>query len=133
MVAVAYAVAFTVTLLGFSPGAGVCNQMPFTEPFWLLYPDSAPPHPGLLLLGDPPMTEPPPLPDPPPEPGLLPPPLPVVVIEVEPLHPTIIRTWNANANPQEKERKNRNTRYSSTRMDAVCPAFSVRPAEYPAR
>ena len=115
MAAVAYAIAFTVTLLKFSPGAGLCNQMPVTEPFWLLYPDSAPPQPGLLLFGDPPITgdpppEPdPPLPEPPPEPGLLPPPLPVLVFEVEPPHPTMTRTWSATANEQRKERKSRNT------------------------
>jgi len=117
MAAVAYAVAFTVTLPGFSPGAGFCNQMPVTEPFWLLYPDSAPPQPGLLLLGDPPITgepppepDPPPLPDPPPEPGLLPLPLPVLVFEGEPPHPTITRTWSANAKEEKKERKSRNIR-----------------------
>jgi len=111
MASAAYAVAFTVTLAGFTPGAGVCNQMPLIEPFWLLYPDSDPPHPGLLLLGSPPNTVLLPVPDPPLEPGLLPLPLALVFLEIEPPHPITTKTWNANVN---KERKNRNRRNTKT-------------------
>ena len=115
MADLAYAVAFTSTWLAFSPGAGLCNQMPVTEPFWLLYPDSDPPQPGLLLLGDPPITgDPPPPPDPPPEPGLLLLPLPMV--EVEAPHPTMTTAWNANANEQRKERRSRNIRVPTMQM-----------------
>src|SRR5580698_3596371 len=90
MAALAYPVALTWTWLGFSPGEGLCNQMPFTEPFWLLYPDPEPPHTEALPLGDPP-----------PETG----PVPPVVVEVEPPHPAMTNTWSANANEQRKKRK----------------------------
>ena len=104
MAAVAYAVAVTVTLLSFSPGAGLCIQMPDIEPFWLLYPDSFPPHPGLLSAGFPPKT-PDPLPEPVPEPGL------VVLTELlfaaEP-QPAMIRTWSAIATEQTTERQSFN-------------------------
>jgi hypothetical protein len=120
MAAVAYAVAVTVTLLSFSPGAGLCIQMPDIEPFWLLYPDSLPPHPGLLSAGFPPKTPDPlpeplpdPLPDPLPEPLPEPVPEPGLVVltellfEAEP-QPAMIRTWSAIATEQTTERQSFN-------------------------
>ena len=113
MASLAYAVAFTVTLLGLTPGAGLCNQMPLIEPFWLLYPDSDPPHPGLLLLGSPPNTELLPLPGIPPDPD--PPPDPVLVVEAEPPHPAMTKTCSANAKKQTTERNGRNIRTPDVR------------------
>ena len=134
MAAVAYAVAVTVTLLSFSPGAGLCIQMPDIEPFWLLYPDSLPPHPGLLSAGFPPKT-PDPLPDPLPEPVPEPLPEPVpepglvvlteLLFEAEP-QPAMIRTWSAIATEQTTERQSF-TCGIPNRMDAACPALSAQP------
>jgi hypothetical protein len=101
-----YAIAFTWTWLGFPPGGGLCNHTPVIVPFWLSYPYPVPLHPELLSLPDPPpLPDPPLLPDPPPEPALL-------VVESEPPHPAMTRTWSANANEQRKERKSRNTQHS---------------------
>ena len=96
----AYAVAVTVTLLGFWPGAGLCTQTPLTDPFRLLYPYPSFAPPGAqaaaaVVPGAPPD------PDPPPDPVLL-------FFEGEPPHPTITKTWIANANEQKIERKDRN-------------------------
>jgi len=55
-----------------------------------------------------PEPDPPPLPDPPPEL--------VVVFEGEPPHPTMTRTWSANAIEQRRERSSRNMRYSDMQM-----------------
>jgi hypothetical protein len=74
------------------------------EPFWLLYPDSTPPHAELLALPVPPLPDPP-LPEPPLEPELL-------VIEGEPPHPAITKTWSANAKEQRRERKSRDMPYT---------------------
>jgi hypothetical protein len=78
--------------------------MPLIEPFWLLYPDSDPPHPGLLLLGSPPKTELLPAPDPPAEPGVL-------VFDGAPPHPVMTKR-SATAKEQRKQEKGRNILYS---------------------
>src|SRR5579859_3818976 len=106
MVAVEYPFAFTVTLLGFSPGAGVCNQIPLMEPFWLLYPDSAPPHPGLGLLlypmvGSVALCGP-----------LLPLPELGLVLLAEPPHPLRNKTSSATVKTQREEGKSLIMRYS---------------------
>ncbi len=117
MASLAYAVAFTVTLAGFTPGAGVCNQMPLIEPFWLLYPDSNPPHPGLLLVGSPPKTVVLPVPDPPlPDPPLPPPEPGLLMVEGEAPHPAITRTWSANTKEQRRERRIRNMGYPDVQI-----------------
>ena len=115
-----YAIAFTWTWPGFSPGEGLCNQMPSIVPFRLLYPDSKPPHAELLGSPDPPPPVPPPLPDPPPEPGLL-------VIKGEPPHPAMTKTWSANANEQRKERKNRNMWRPGKMPIVMRPVLSIDP------
>lgn len=108
MAALAYAVAVTVTLLSFSPGAGLCIQMPDIEPFWLLYPDSFPPHPALLSAGFPPKTPVPPLPDPLPELGLVPT---ALAFEVDEPQPEMTRTGSAIATEQTTERQSFNIRH----------------------
>ena len=117
MASFAYAVAATVTLAGFWPGAGLCSQTPLTEPFRLLYPYPSFGPPGAqaaaaVVPGAPPDPEP----DPPPDPVLL-------VFEGEPPHPTMTKTWIANANEQKIERKDRNIRGPRlAEYDAACPA-----------
>jgi hypothetical protein len=100
----AYAVAVTVTLPGFWPGAGLCNQTPDTEPFRLLYPYPSFGPPG-AQAADAVVPGAPPDPDPPPDPVLL-------DFEDEPPHPAMTRTWIANANKHKMDRKERNIRDS---------------------
>jgi len=71
-----------------------------------LYPDSFPPHPGLLSAGFPPKTPVPPLlPDPLPEPEVV---LTELLVEAEEPQPAMTRTWSAIATEQTIESKNFN-------------------------